>query len=122
MSKDERLGLTDRDRKYLARMMTSPGYGVLKKLIEGFVLTLKDGAEALSQRDPLRNKELIVDAWAYYSIAKRFEDALDDAVQFELSQLQKSNEPAKSPDEVRTDIINRRRADALGELDVTSED
>lgn len=110
--------LTDRDRRYLQRMVSAPGYKVLEKLILGFVQTAEDHAIAISKVDPLVNAKTIAQAWAYYSIAERFRANLAGAVQFELRILNKEVTAPLTTEQ----LAERRRMTVLGELDVMHEE
>lgn len=78
--------ITDPDREHLRRLLHSPGWGVLLKLLDRSLAHREDAARRISLA-PATAKELILEAWAEVAAARRAREALVLLVESEIAKL-----------------------------------
>ena len=78
--------ITDPDREHLRRLLHSPGWGVLLKLLDMSLAHREDAARRISLA-PATAKELILEAWAEVAAARRARKALVLLVESEIAKL-----------------------------------
>lgn len=88
----ERAGLQDwkPTRKQLVELsetFNSEGWKVFRTLMKKRLEILRETAITLSQIDPLRNKELISEEWAYHAIHRKVMDEMEPIVMDQLARL-----------------------------------
>jgi hypothetical protein len=63
--------LTAEDKQCIRRLVYEPGFQLLIKVINTTIQNHEDSVRLLSTTDPLKNKERIVNEWAYVACFKR---------------------------------------------------
>jgi len=102
--------VTDREREHLRKMLQSPGWKVVQRIMSGYIEAMTDATIAASKLSPLAYKDEIANRWAYITMAEQFRDQLIRGIAFELGLLQKS-EPEQLPE---AEILRRRAWNVLG--------
>lgn len=79
--------LTDDDREHLRRLQVDPGWAVALRLLDRSILTHEETVKRASIEDPLTNRDVIVNSWAYVSMLKRARNLLTNSVNAEVLKL-----------------------------------
>lgn len=107
------MSLTNHDREHLRQFIAHPGYKVWQQIADSYIETLQDVAIAISQNDPLANRDKVAISWAMVEGSKGYRTAVDAGVKFEIGLLtaQQQQENGEMDEE------RRRIWDALGMLE-----
>lgn len=79
--------LDDDDREHLKRMTLEAGWQVLLRLLERDIQQQENLAKAASMSDPLGDREIIANFWAYVAMLKRGRDRMVAVVDDEINRL-----------------------------------
>lgn len=90
--KEPRPGLLDwtPTRKQVAALadtVTSEGWTVFLDLMKKRLESLRETAITVSQNDPLRNKDVVAEEWAYHGLYRKVLGDMEPIVQKELDRL-----------------------------------
>lgn len=75
------------ERLALKEMVMSPGWTVLRRLLEKSFHRQKKGAISVSQDDPLGNAQKIAEVWAYVKALDRVKHEIPVMVQAEIDEM-----------------------------------
>lgn len=104
--------ITRQEREHLKEMLTTPGFKVLQKIIDGYLAALEAGAVRASKQGAARNSEKIVAAWTYVEAGEQFKLNLAKGVSYEIAELNAKEQEAITPEEK----ARRRKWHTLGML------
>ena len=80
--------LSRTERLDLKEWKEMPGWELFQRLTERTLLSYQKRAISLSQDDPLFNRDEIVNAWAYCTIARKLAAEIENMVNAEVAQLE----------------------------------
>ena len=79
--------LDDDDREHLRRLIQEPGWAVTMRLLDAEIERLEDVAKAVSMNDPLGDRDIVANQWAYVAMLRRSKNLMIALVEREIQNL-----------------------------------
>jgi hypothetical protein len=79
--------LDDDDREHLRRLKVEPGWPIAFRVLDQAIAKQEQMAKAISEADPLGNRDKVAEQWAYIAMLKRARNLMVGLIDEEISKL-----------------------------------